>query len=184
MKDTLDLGAWFILRMASSDTLKVAEFLNGQGLTIWTPTYRKAGRMPRTRVEFDKEFPLMPSYAFAHVDALGELSRWRPRTGEPRFSLFRLHGGFPLVDDAQLTQLRNEEARLNAIYDRQKRKGVKGPAFGKGSSVKLPQGGFAGLTGTVEEQSGGYTVVRVEGFAQPIKIASILLEEEVMAIAA
>jgi hypothetical protein len=172
--------------MASTDTLRLAHSLNRRGFNVWTPTVRKAGRMPRTRVEFDKEFPLLPSYAFARVDDLEGLAKAAllQAAGEPRFSLFRYQGGFPLIDDMQLGALRLEEGRLNAIYERQKRKGVKGPALTKGERVNLPEGGFAGLVGTVEEQSGGFTLVNVEGFNQPIRIASILLATEVKALAA
>ncbi len=186
MLDTLDLGGWFILRMASADTLAVVSALNRRGFTVWTPTVHKLGRMPRTRVEFDKKFPLMPTFAFVRYSDFEGVAKLAHTftTDIPRFSIFRFGGGVPLVADNQLEALRREEARQNAIYERQKRRGMKGPSFGKGEAVKLPEGGFAGLSGTVEEQQGGFVLVNVEGFAQPIKIASILLESEQMVKAA
>jgi transcription antitermination factor NusG len=178
--DILDLGSWFILRCASADTLKVADHLQKRGFDVWTPIERKYGRKPRTRAPFDKEFALMPSYLFAAMDDLPSLQQLAdlPTSDTPRFTLFRYAGGVPLIDDNQLDALRAEESRLQRVYEKHSAKGKTGPKFEGGEVVRLQEGGFAGLEGTVIEQQGQYTLVSLAGFHQPIKIASLLLLDE------
>jgi transcription antitermination factor NusG len=180
MADILDLGSWFILRMASADTLKVADQLAKRGFDVWTPVERKRGRKPRTRSHFDKQFALMPSYVFANVHHLAELQGMAdlPTADTPRFTLFRYAGGVPLIDDSQLAALRAEEDRLQRVYERQVAKGKRGPKFTGGEIVRMKEGGFAGLEGTVVEQQGQFTLVSIDGFHAPIKIASLLLLDE------
>ena len=175
--DTLDLGSWFILRMASSETLKVAAALEKRGFEVWTPVERKRGRKPRTRAHYDKTFPLMPSYVFASVHDMIDLQRLAaiPSADTPRFTIFQHGGGIPLIADDQLDALRAEETRLQAIYAKQVAKGKKGPKFDAGHIVRISEGAFGGLSGTVTEQAGQFTLVSIDGFNQPIKIASILL---------
>jgi transcription antitermination factor NusG len=178
--ETLDLGGWFILRMASSDTLKVAEQLTKRGFDVWTPVERKRGRKPRTRQHFDKVFPLMPSYAFANLHHLADLQSMAdlPSADTPRFTLFRIKQGVPLIADEQLDALRAEETRLQRVYERQVAKGKRGPKFDAGHIVRLQEGPFMGLEGEVVEQHGQFTLVSIGGFNAPIKIASILLIDE------
>lgn len=178
--DTLDLGAWFILRMASSDTLGVLKALSKAGYDAWTPVERKKGKMPRTRTEYDKEFALMPSYVFVSVHHLPEIQHLAmlPPRNVPRFTVFQHQGGIPLVADDQLDALRAEEGRLQTVYERACRKGKRGPKFNPGHIVRIDEGGFMGMEGVVESQQGQFTLVSFEGFHAPIKIASILLERE------
>lgn len=180
MSDILDLGSWFILRMASADTLKVAEQLTKRGFDVWTPVERKRGRKPRTRAHFDKSFALMPSYVFANMHHLAELQSMAdlPTADTPRFTLFRYAGGVPLIDDTQLAALRYEEDRLQRIYEKQVAKGKRGPKFDAGHIVRLQEGPFMGLQGEVVEQHGQFTLVSIDGFHAPIKIASLLLLDE------
>lgn len=175
--DELDLGSWCILRMGSASTLSVLESLRQAGFEVWTPVERKIGRMPRTRAQFDKSFALMPSYVFANVRHVEELARLAmiPNREHPRFTLFKHQGGFPLIADAELEALRSIETKRQGLFERLKRKGTKGPAFAVGQSVRVPDGGFAGLSGMVEGSSGEYTLVSFAGFHKPIKIASLLL---------
>lgn len=175
--ETLDLGSWFILRCASADTLKVASQLEKRGFDVWTPVERKRGRKPRTRAHYDKTFPLMPSYVFVSVHDITAVQRLAviPSADTPRFTIFQHGGGIPLIADAQLDALRAEESRLQAIYAKQVAKGKKGPKFDAGHIVRISEGPFAGLGATVQEQQGQFTLVNLDGFNQPIKIASILL---------
>lgn len=179
MADILDLGSWFILRMASADTLNVTRSLQKQGFDVWTPIERKAGRMPRTRIRYDKEFALMPSYAFANVHHVAEIRHLAdlPTRNMPRFTVFQHKGGIPLIADDQLNPLRAEQSRLQAIYDKLVRKGKRGPKFDKGHLVRLSEGPFAGMEGVVEDQQGQITLVSFDGFHSPIKISSLLLLE-------
>lgn len=179
--DFLDLGSWFILRMASADTLSVLSGLTRAGFDAWTPIERKRGRMPRTRVPYDKQFPLMPSYVFVNVHHLAEIQHLAllPPRNIPRFTMFQFQGGIPLIGDDQLDALRAEESRLQSVYDRQCRKGMKGPKFNPGTLVHVSEGdAFAGMDGKVVEQQGQFTLVSFSGFHSPIKISSLLLAHE------
>lgn len=178
---TLDLGSWFILRMASSDTLSVARGLANVGYDAWTPIERRKGRMPRTRTEYDKEFAVMPSYVFVNVQHLREIQHLAmlPPRSIPRFVLFQYQGGVPLIADSQLSALREEEDRLQAVYNRACRKGKPAPKFDNDAIVRVSEGdAFAGMEGEVVGQQGQYTLVNFAGFGAPIKIASILLAED------
>lgn len=181
-RNTLDLGSWVILRMASADTLRVAKSLTEAGLCVWTPIERRIGRMPRTRSRYDKEAALMPSYVFGRVEHLSELLRLAmiPHREHPKFSVFRYQGGVPLIADEQLDALRNEEERTARVFDKWKRRGTKGPILALGTEVKVPEGPFAGFPGIVQDVQGQYTLVDFSIFGKPttIKVASILLAPE------
>lgn len=184
----LDLGSWCILRMASADTLRVFRSLVGAGLVVWTPIERRAGRMPRTKAQYDKEFALMPSYAFGHVSHLDQLLgiAMVPNRDHPPFTVFRYQGGIPLIADDQLDALRAEEARTLRVWEKLKRRGKKGPRLDVGTEVRLPEGPFAGIGGIVADVQGQYTLVDISIFGRPqqIKVASILFESEPAAKAA
>lgn len=175
--DILDLGSWFILRMASADTLAVVKALDKAGFDVWTPIERRRGRMPRTKAVYDKKFALMPSYAFASVHDLPSIHHLAvsDKRDMPHFTLFQAKGGIPLLADDQLDGLRAEEARLQRVYDKACKRGVKGPKFNPGHIVRISEGGFAGMDGIVEDQQGQFTLVSFAGFHSPIKIASLLL---------
>lgn len=179
--DVLDLGSWCILRMASADTLPLVASLNAVGITAWTPIERKTGRMPRTRKEYDKEFALMPSYAFGAVADLERLMHLSmlPNKEHPEFCIFRHYNAFPIISDTDLQGLRAEEARCDAVYDRHKRKTAKHPTFATGTAVSADSGGFEGLSGVAVDTQGQFTLVSFDGFHKPIKIASLLLVEGV-----
>ena len=175
--DVLDLGSWFVLRMASLDTLPIVRNLNDAGFRVWTPVEQRTSRMPRSKVRITKDVTIMPSYAFAWVDDLdGLLSiAMKPTKPHGRFSVFHHKGGIPLIADSQLVFLRNEEKRLYSIFDRLRMRGKKAPALGKGQVVRMDSGPFEGLSGVVEGVEGQHTLVNFAGFHAPIKIASLLL---------
>lgn len=179
-REELDLGSWCILRMASADTLSVMDALALKGFEVWTPVDRRIGRMPRTRKEYDKRFALMPSYVFAHVSGMDELLRLAmlPSKDVPRFSMFRHQGGFPLIAEADLSELRSEEKRRLGIFERWRISRMKAPIFSPGTEVLMAEGGFAGLLGKVVGSQGRYTLVDIPGFDQPLKISSLLLSEQ------
>jgi transcription antitermination factor NusG len=177
--DILDLGSWCILRMASGDTLKVARSLAAVGLDAWTPIEKRAGKMPKTGASFDKDRALMPSYVFGRVEHVNELLRlaMMPNRQHPRFWVFHHKGGIPLIADSELNALRGEEERKRGVFDRWRRRGMKGPKLARHTQVRMPEGPFAGLSGIVEDTEGQFTLVSVEGFFEPIKVASCLLLE-------
>jgi hypothetical protein len=175
--DTLDLGRWCILRMASAATLSVCSYLTTEGFEVWTPVARKHGRMPGTRARFDRPAALLPSYAFAGVQRVEDLQSLAvlPTTDCPRFTIFRHNGGIPLIADDELGGLRDEETRIRRVFDKFLRRDAKAPVFEPGSIVTTPEAGFEGLLGVVESSRGQYTLVNFPGFARPIKVASLLL---------
>lgn len=183
MDDTLDLGGWFILRMASLDTLAVFDDLHSAGYPVWTPIERRIGRMPRTRKEYDKRFALMPSYVFARIDALDDLLKFAllPERNCPRFTVFRAQGAIPLIADSELNGLRYQEDTRRARFEKAQASKQKAPKFDEGLEVHLTESGFEGLKGTVIESKGRFTLVDIPGFAQPIKISSLLLQKDVLA---
>jgi hypothetical protein len=178
-RDTLDLGSWCILRMASGDTLRLAKSLSDAGLTVWTPVERKIGRTAASRTRIREDVAMMPSYAFGRVEHVDELLRLAmiPQREHPRFSVFHRRGGIPLIADDQLDAVRSEVERSQRLFERFKRRGKKGPKLSVGSEVRLPDGPFAGFTGVVEDQQGQFTAVGLTIFGKPvtIKVASLLL---------
>lgn len=176
-----DLGSWIILRMASGDTLRVAKSLKDAGLEVWTPVERRIGRTGSSRVRAEKERALMPSYAFGRVEHIAELLRLSvfQSSEHPRFRVHHERGGVPLIADDELGALRDEETRITRLFDKWKRRGMKGPVLSAGTEINMPDGPFAGLSGIVEGATGEFTLVSFEGFHRPIKIASCLLLENV-----
>src|SRR3569623_1662835 len=164
--------------MSSASTLSVHESLSRAGFEVWTPIENKIGRMPRTRTRYEMRSALMPSYVCAHVRHIDDLAgiAMAPQKDHPRFSMFRYQGGFPLIADVELEALRYIEEKRRGIFAKLARKGQKGPTFNHGQQVRVPEGGFAGLSGVVEESHGQFTLVSFAGFHQPIKIASIHLQ--------
>ena len=181
--DTLDLGSWFILRMASSDTLRVKDALCKAGLNVWTPVEVRAKRKPRTRAIAEGSYALMPSYAFAHVQDLETIMRlaMMPRQDMPRFSVFLHQGGIPLISEEALGPLRQEERRCLSVFERAKRKVTANPVFGIGQEVTVPEGPFQGMTGIVESSGGQYSLVRFTMFGKvvSVKIAPLLIQPDV-----
>lgn len=182
-RPVLDLGSWVILRMASGDTLRLVKSLRTAGIEAWAPVEKRVAKMPRTGAPFDKESALLPSYVFApveHVDELLHLEHAQ-RRAHPRFTVFRYRNGIPLVADDQLDALRTEENRKGRVFEKWRRRGMKGPVLAKGTEVRLPDGPFQGFTGIVEDVQGQYTLVCASIFGKPveIKVASCLLAENV-----
>jgi hypothetical protein len=177
----LDLSSWFILRMASTDTIKVVDYLCKRGFSAWTPIQNKRGKRPRSRTAFDKRLAMMPSYAFANVHDLPEIGRIASMVSAdtPRFTLFRTaDGALPLLKDGTLDGLRFQEEKLQRQYEVAVAKGKPSPKLAEGYTAVLRGGGFDGLEATVIEQKGEFALVDIPGFHKPIKVASLLLFNE------
>jgi hypothetical protein len=180
-RDLLDLGSWCILRMSSADTLKLARSLARYGLEVWTPIEQRISRKPtKARERVEREHALMPSYVFGHVQDLPRFLRLAMNAGSdyPKFTVFRSQGGIPLIGDDELDALRAVEADRRRAFDKSKRKGMRGPIFSSGAAVRVLGGGFEGLAGVVEGQDGQFALVSFSGFHSPIKVRSILLEDQ------
>jgi transcription antitermination factor NusG len=182
-RDTLDLGSWCILRMASGDTLRLVKSLRAARIDAWAPIEKRLAKMPRTGAPFDKETALLPSYVFAPVEHVDDLLRLahEQRRAHPKFTVFRHRGGIPLIADDQLDALRAEETRKSRVFDKWKLKGSKPMQIAQGTPVRLPDGPFAGYSGIVEGTQGKFTIVgaTILGKVVEIQVASLLLAENV-----
>lgn len=178
-------GAWFILRTSGKSTIALAAALADEGHTVWTPVEHRSLRLPRSKRREQVALPLLPSFVFAGIESLPALLAlshspalsyrvWDKELrkmvvkGRPYFSVFRHGGDVPTVSEASLASLRAAERRTAPK--------IVARVFVPGEVVKLTEGGFAGLTGTIEAVKGKFTTVRFPGFAEPVKIATWLLD--------
>ncbi|KQR83464.1 hypothetical protein [Sphingomonas sp. Leaf343] len=114
------MSRWCILRTDGSKTLPLMRSLSAAGFVVWTParTIRKVTR-PGTRHEQRSELdvPILPTFVFARERDLPMLADVTQLSISPHpgFSIFRYGGRIPLVGDAEVAGLREEEARAAAI---------------------------------------------------------------------
>jgi transcription antitermination factor NusG len=157
-------NSWCILRTAANKTLALATSLEKAGYEVWTPIESKTVRVPRANIKRKVTRPLLPTYVFArqpHMMDLISLANDCTTKHEP-FRVFRMHNRLPLIDDASLSALRLAE-RKSKPAER---------ALAVGETVKLVEGGFAGLSGVVQSARGKFAMVQIDGFKMPLKIAS------------
>lgn len=183
--ETLDLGSWFILRMASSETLKVAAALEKRGFEVWTPVRKTLGKPRKDGEDNEIKHAVTPGYVFASFQQYPELQKLAdvPTSDTPRFTVFRVEGsgkrsgvdGIPLISGVQLEALHHHEAKLQRQYDAAIAKSKEPPKFDKGHTAPIRGGGFDGLEATVLEQRGRYVLVDIPGFNMPIEVSALLL---------
>lgn len=155
---------WLILRMKSRDTLPVVHSLATAGFDVWSPVDVTTRRVPRANVKRRITMPLLPSYAFARADRMGELMALAndPARQHGDFRVLHDHIRVPLVDDASLEPLRLAERKRKPLER----------GWLPGDGVRLTEGGFAGLSGVVETARGQFAMVAIPGFRMPLKIAT------------
>lgn len=173
----LDLGSWFALCTASQNTLKLVDTLTEAGVEAWAPVDRRMVRLPRRKARREVIRPLMSGYVFAHVEGIDTVMAMRvsPKGSQFRPFLNDNRTGVHLFTDQALAPLRGEEARLQSVFERFRRKGIKAVQYDLGAKVKTDGGPFAGLLGIVAGTKGKTTMVRFPGFPNPIEVASLLL---------
>lgn len=175
----LDLGSWFVMRTAHRHTIRLQRALGELGYRSWAPVAKKLRRIPRSKKSREIEFAMMPTYVFGQLcdlDSIRQLAR-NPASNVPYFSIFRFGGGIALVADAELNALREEELQRQGLKKYfQPRKAM--PVVERGTAICLSEGPFAGLEGIVEGQNGSFAMVSFAGFNRPIKISSLLLDED------
>lgn len=179
---------WLILRCSNCKTLELAASLTDAGFEAWSPveTVQRQGK-DRGKLE-THTLALMPGYVFAkarHIAALLELvhspsmqfrvwdseKRRMVTRGHPTFSFMKRTGGeIASTADSTLNALRMIERR------RKPRGKVKPVAVG--AIVRFDDGGFAGLTGTVERTEGKFALVAFPGLPMAVKIAMWMLQEQ------
>jgi transcription antitermination factor NusG len=178
-------GPWVILRCTGSSTLRLAESLSEEGYDAWAPI-EPVRRVVRGKPEW-VDTPLIPSFVFASAVRLGDLFElahspslnyqvWDAELekmvtkGHPFFRVFRHLGEVALISDAALVPLRNIERR-------RKPRGIIKP-IEPGTSVRLTEGGFAGMTGVVESVKGKRAIVSFARYPFPVEFPMWLLREE------
>ena len=156
------MSDWCILRTSGRNTLRLATSLRLAGIDAWTP---------RLRANDDKPAPLMPSFVFARQAYLRRLLEMAATPGKLMdFSVFHHRDMIPLVKDGELERLRQAERKT--VTRRKQR------TFDRGDRVRVPNGSFGGMIGTVEHSDGKFTEVSFGG-SMRVKIGTFILHEDV-----
>jgi len=168
------MSDWCILRTKPSATLRLASSLAEDGIKAWTPAEVRRNRRPRQNAKDPEPCPIMPTFVFADARRLIDLLNLadmpvKPRRGknchEPAhddFSVFHNYDRIPLVAEAALIPLREEERGADDRYQRSLARAMakaKGEPYDDGDEIRLPNGPFAGLSGQVVESNGKSTLI-------------------------
>lgn len=112
---------WAILRTSGGQTLPLMRSLCEAGFDVWSPAkpIRRTirAKTPTGTRLIDTEVPILPTFLFAderHLSALSDIAALSV-SPHPAFSLFRYGGRIPIVGDAEVKGLREEEARTVAV---------------------------------------------------------------------
>lgn len=162
---------WFVLRTASRGTIPLASSLASAGYDVWTPVEVRSKRRPRSKSRVEVRVPIIASYVFARAHQLGDLIRLSADPARNQdFSVLCRHDGVPrLIPDDTLEPLRSAERRTAPKPPRQQ--------FRPGEKVRVPDGSFGGMTGTVEKISGQFAMVGFGGNVR-VKISTWLLQAD------
>lgn len=168
---------WIILRCGSGSTLRLAQSLAEAGFTTWSPMSVMMKQWPRSTVTREVAVPMLAGLVFAPSEGLDDLTAlshspaltyqvWDAEKrrfvtrGHPYFTVFRLHGRTPVISEGELSSLRQAEAKLRALAERQRellRQSGPPPRFEAGMVVRVG-GAFEGLDLIVEEANDGKLV--------------------------
>lgn len=113
-----DVAEWCILRTSGGRTIALAKSLEDAGFVVWTPvsTTRRSVRRGVHRVMIERTAPIAPTFVFAAAEHLHDLAREarRPFSRHPSFSVFQRAGRAPLIGEASIAGMRDEEAGARA----------------------------------------------------------------------
>lgn len=168
------MSDWCILRTSGRHTLVLAQTLRDDGFEVWTPETVLSCRLPRRKSRVDRTAAMLPTFVFAgsrHIPDLLTLSD-APKKRAPNFSVFRYLGRVPVVADRDLEAIRDVE-KLERM--RAKRKAPR-RTFDPGTTVRVEEGAFSGMSGIVEDGGGKHVLVCFHGIS--VKIASFLLVKD------
>jgi transcription antitermination factor NusG len=184
--------SWCVVRTQGGQTLTLAKSLQDAGFAAWTPTETVTRRARRSHPAQEIVLPLMPGLIFVAWDTLGELIalsrnampylhydpalRRHVTRGTAHFRIMQIGSPgdamrYARVTDRELAGLRQAEARAQVA--------VKRKTLRKGTAVRLAEGAYEGLRGTVELVKGGYAHVLVNGWPMSVQVALHLVVEEV-----
>jgi hypothetical protein len=177
------VARWFILRTGGPQTLPLARSLADAGYDVWTParTIRRVigqGTRKGARV-MEQDVPILPTFVFAREPHLFALAAEAGAeiSPHPRFSIFRQGGRVPLVGDAEVRGLQEEEARaaatMQAVRDaeshaeaeRVRIAAIKSEAARRRATAELERGRLAALRAQGRSIAPGTEVVVVENAA-------------------
>ena len=107
---------WCILRTSGGRTLNLACSLAEAGFDVWTPTRtikRPHGKPDAKgrRATIEINLPILPTFVFAQASGLATFAHMAgyPAHQHPPFLLFSHAGRIPLIEDASVCGLREEE---------------------------------------------------------------------------
>jgi len=136
-----DAGAslpWFVANTRPQGEVQARAHLERQGFHVFCPLYRKTIRHARQRREV--EAPLFPGYIFVQLD----LSQpWTIVNGTRGVRRLLAQGERPLALPAGFVETLQRQMREQGVIALE-------PAFGIGAAVRIVEGPFAELIGTVE----------------------------------
>lgn len=180
-----EAGDWCIARTQTGQTLALARGLTEAGYQAWTPSEVIVRRARRSIPRKEVTVPLMPGIVFVDYARLAELialarsnmnyQAWDSEQqrmvarGLPYFRILRVDDRYPRIRDAELSGVRLAEAKGMVRVKRQTLKA--------GASVRLREGPFEGLTGTVQSVKGTFAQVRFATWPIEVTIALHLLIE-------
>lgn len=164
---------WVILRTNTMRTLPLMRSLQAAGIEAWTParTERRAGRGRQRKQVTQFDVAITPTFVFVPEVNLSELQRIRdlPASPHPSFRVLRHLDRVPLVSEASLAPLRAAEQRFARSLLKSTRFRVEA-----GTSVRMKEGAFEGMTGIVERSGDRETVVNF-GHGFVVSIASWIM---------
>ena len=112
---------WAILRTSGGQTLPLMRSLREAGFDVWSPArpIRRTlkAKTPTGKRLIDTEVPILPTFVFANecdLSALADIAALSI-SPHPAFSVFRYGGRIPIVGDAEVRGLREEEERTIAV---------------------------------------------------------------------
>lgn len=175
---------WFAVRTAGPRTINLARSLAEAGHEAWTPVRVTRRRLSRSKVRVEREGAMLPTFVFVRADALRDLLTClsMPSNPHPAFSIFRHNGNIALFDGGSLSTMRLNEDKERERIERERLADLRREhrrEFTPGTAVRVPTGGFAGMTGVVQEGDDRFALVSFGG-RMNVKIATFLLSDDLI----
>lgn len=175
-------SGWVVLKTSAGRTLALAGALAKAGVESYAPERIIRVRAPRSRRVVEHHKPILPMFVFVRAIHLRRLIDWEqdPLCPMPGFTVFRRwddRAQVPVIADATLQGIRDEEEQARIAHlrkARQKRLAV-------GTTVRLTEGPWRGLTGTVEKSDERFAKVSIGG-RHALKVATFMLIEDAPAL--
>jgi len=135
---------WYIVKARPQAVMKAGEEVLSLGMTVYIPQRRKEYKHNRQNRWITRYFPILESYFF--VLATEHWSRVLACDSVERILRSNGDQGVPIpISDDRVAKIRSEQE--TGQHDEMR---VRGGGVAIGSQVKVSEGAFAGLRGTVE----------------------------------